>query len=115
MTEPIVVGPGHAYRPVFILNRGVGETLSGVEDGELNPVLVQKIQPMIRLGPISATGPTAFLPERAQITVHGKTGPEGIALVPLEILVWRSDKITKLFVQLHHMAVCIDDSIISHY
>src|SRR5215510_8711927 len=87
MIEPIVVGPGHAYRPVFILNRGVGETLSGVEDGELNPVLVQKIQPMICLGPVSATGPAAFLPERAQIAVHGEAGPEGIALVPFQILV----------------------------
>src|SRR5262245_40545441 len=115
MVEPIVVGPGHADRPVFILNRGVGETLSGVEDGEFNPVLVQKIQPMICLGPVSATGPAALLSERTQIAVHGKTRPEGIALMPFQIFVWRSNKLTKLFVQLHYMAVDIDDSIISHY
>src|SRR5262244_1361391 len=115
MIEPVVVGPGHADRPVFILNSGVGETLSGVEDGELNPVLVQKIQPMICLGPVSATGPAALLSERAQIAVHREAGPERIALVPFKILVWRSDELTKLFVQLHHMAVGIDNSIIRHY
>ena len=115
MVEPIVVGAGHADRPVFILNRGVGEALSRIEDGEFDLILVQKIQPMIRLRAVSATGPAAFLPERAQIAVHGEAGPEGIALVPLEIFVWRSDELTKLFVQLHHMAVGVDNSIITHF
>ena len=92
----------------------MGQPLSGIEHGKLDFVLVEKFKPMIRLGSLSATGPTAFLPERPQITVHSEPGPERVTLVPLEVLVWRSDELTKLFVQLHHMAVGVDNSIISH-
>jgi hypothetical protein len=93
----------------------VGKALSGIEDGELDAVLIQKIKPMLCLRAVSSAGSAALLPERAQIAVHGEAGPERITLVPLEVVVWRSDELAKLFVQLHHMAVGVDDSIISHF
>jgi hypothetical protein len=70
---------------------------------------------MVCLRAVPSTGPAAFLPEGAQIAIHSKTGPERITLVPLEVVVRRSYKLTKLFVQLHHMAVGVDDSIINHF
>src|SRR5438128_5252581 len=69
---------------------------------------------MICLWSFTSTGPAAFLPQRSQITVHCKSGPKRITLVPLEIAIRRTDELSELFIQLHNVTVRIDDSIIRH-
>src|SRR5262245_7060638 len=90
------------------------QSLSGIKNRQFDFVLVEEIQPMIRFGPVAATGPTASLAQRAQVTVHRESGPKGITLVPFEVFIGRADKLAEFAVELHHMSVGVDNSILSH-
>src|SRR5919106_2767260 len=45
--EPIIVRAGHTDGPVLVLNGRVGQTLSWIENGKFNPILVEEIQPIL--------------------------------------------------------------------
>src|SRR6266545_1150291 len=112
--EPVVVGFGHTDRPVFILDRAVGQALGRIKHRELDLVLVEKLKPMIRLGSVAAAGPAAFLPERTEVSIHRQPWPERIALMPLEIFIRRTDELAQLAVELHYVSVGVDDSVVGH-
>src|SRR5690242_7564232 len=114
MIKPIVVGSRHADCPILVLDSAMGKPLSGVEDCKLNFVFIQKLEPMARLRAVTATGPAALLPERAEKAVHSQLRLAGIDVMPFKNLIERADDFAQLTVQFHHMPLSVDDSIVSH-
>src|SRR4029077_11355494 len=61
IVKPIIVSTSHSDRPIFVLNRGVRESLCWIENRQLDLVLVKKVEPVICFRAFAASSPTAFL------------------------------------------------------
>src|SRR5215813_4498422 len=114
MIEPVIVSARQGQGPVPVADHAVGQPLGRVENCHFDVVFVQEVEPVLRIGPFPFSHPTSRFSQRAEVAVESQPRPKGIAPVPLQILVRRSDEFAQLFVKLLYMPVRVYDPKLCH-